>query len=261
MTTEQKEAAADALRVVIRSMMVRVKQVFKTSSATYKGFGTKELDEITENDLVRCGHRVVRLATKYLPKLGIKGVNPANIAALGMTTSVLDEAIDTQDTANRVRNESTQERVEMANALYAIIVELFDFGKDHWYTRNEAKYNDYIIYDTPGGGSTPPGTNPTPTPTSNTVEGTVAAGTTANVLSNLSPTATVKVSNNGISQFVVCITANATDACAIGTTVNPNETVTLGGPESTTNTSSGQYLNITNNDPMNEAMYSVTVTA
>ena len=254
--TEQKEAAADVLRVGIRGMMVRVKQVFKPSSATYKGFGTKELDEITENDLVRCGHRVGRLAMQYLPQLAPKGVTPILITELDSATTILDEAIDTQDTANRMRNLATHERVEMANALYAIIVELFDFGKDYWYTRNEAKYNDYIIYNTPGGGATPPDSNPI----SYTLEGTVAVSTIATVVDNLNATAVVQVTNTGFAAFVVCTTANSADVCSSGTTVQPNTTATLGADSDESSSNLGEYLKIANNDLVNEAAYSVTVT-
>ncbi|MCF8460512.1 MAG: hypothetical protein K9G46_07295 [Flavobacteriales bacterium] len=247
--TEKKDIAADALRVSIRGMMVRVKQVFKPGSATYKGFGTASLDELTDSDLVRCGNRVVRLATEHLADLAPKGVTPAVIGLLGTAVTGLDDKIDVQDTAIRTRNESTQVRVEMANVLYDIIVELFDFGKDYWYTRNEAKYNDYIIYDTPGGGANPP--------TSSTFEGNVPAGTTVNVLSDVHAASVVEVTNNGTIDFLVCISTAMAVPCMMGTTVNPGKTVTLGGPSASP--SSGSFLNITNNHPMIEAVYSVTV--
>ncbi len=247
--TEQKDVAADALRVSIRGMMVRVKQVFKPGSATHKGFGTAALDELTDSDLVRCGNRVVRLATEHIADLASKGVTPAVIGLLGIAVTGLDEAIDAQDTAIRTRNEATQERVEMANVLYRIIVELFDFGKDYWYTRNEAKYNDYIIYNTPGGGATPP--------VSVTVDGTVLAGSTVNVVSDLHTASVVEVSNNGTSDLVVCTTATVANPCTSGTTVHPGETVTLGGASATSTV--GQFLNITNPHAVNEAVYSVTV--
>ena len=169
---------------------------------------------------------------------------------LGTAVTGLDDKIDVQDTAIRTRNESTQVRVEMANVLYGIIVELFDFGKDYWYTRNEAKYNDYIIYDTPGGGATPPD--------SVTVEGTVPAGTTVNVVSDLNAASVVEVTNNGTSDFVACTTAAPANPCTAGTTVHPGKTETLGGASSSSGI--GTFLNITNPNAMIEALYSVTVT-
>jgi len=247
--TELKDAAADALKVEIRGVMVRVKKLFKEGSATYNRFGTKGMDKLADNELVRCGRRVKRMAMKYATLLAQKGLTAAMIGALDMATQLLDDAVDAQDTAIRARNEATQERVEMANVLYHIIVELFDSGKDYWYTRNEAKYNDYIIYDTPGGGATPP--------VSVTVDGTVLAGSTVNVVSDLHAASVVEVSNNGTSDFVVCTTATVADPCTSGTTVQPGETVTLGGASATSTV--GQFLNITNPHAVNEAVYSVTV--
>jgi hypothetical protein len=39
----------------------------------------------------------------------------------------------------------------LGNALYGKITEFFGFGKDYWASRDESKYNDYIIYNTPTG--------------------------------------------------------------------------------------------------------------
>ena len=59
-----------------------------------------------------------------------------------------------QEDAIRLRDNATEDRIELGNELYKKIVELFDFGKDYWITRDEAKYNDYIISDTPSGSNT-----------------------------------------------------------------------------------------------------------
>ncbi|MBI1287915.1 MAG: hypothetical protein GC178_10080 [Flavobacteriales bacterium] len=247
--TENKDAAADALKVSIRSIMVRVKQVFPVDSAKYNRFGTKGLDDMSDNDLVRCGGRVSRVATQYLTELGPKGVTAAMITDLDTLTTALDDAIDAQDTANRARHVATQERVDLANDLYANIVELFDFGKDHWITRNEAKYSDYIIYNVPGGGATPPVT---------VLTGTVAPNTTANVASDIAPDATITVKNTGTVPFKVCGSATATDPCVDGQTVNAGEQVAVTG-NSTASGPLPPFLNISNSSPDTDAQYEVTI--
>ena len=248
--TENKSAASETLKVGIRSLMVRVKQVFPTGSATYNRFGTSGLDDMSDNDLVRCGRRVSRMATQYLTELTPKGVDAAMITGLDDLTTDLDDAIDEQDTAIRARNTATQERVEQANDLYANIVELFDFGKDYWYTRNEAKYNDYIIYNVPGGGATPPAT---------VIEGTVASNTTEVVASELDPNATVTISNTGTVPFVICGSDTDTpDPCAEGETLNPSDEVVYEGGSSSTGPLPA-YLKITNADPTTEAAYQISI--
>ena len=45
----------------------------------------------------------------------------------------------------------TRDRAILGNELYALIVEMFNAGKNYWFSRNEAKYKDYVIYNTPSG--------------------------------------------------------------------------------------------------------------
>lgn len=247
--TEAKDAAADALKVGIRGIMVRVKQVFKVGSAKYKRFGTAGLDKLTDNNLVRCGRRVSRMATQYITELTPKGVNAAKIAALDVLVVALDDAIDAQDVAIRARNVGTQERADIGNELYANIVELFDFGKDHWYTRSEAKYNDYIIYNVPGGGANPP----------EVISGSVAANSTEVVASGIAPGATIYVKNVGPVAFTVCGSeTDTTDACTDGLTLQPTEELTITGNSNDVGPNP-PFLKITNNDPDTDADYELTV--
>ena len=247
--TEQKDAAADAFRTGVRSIMVRVKQVFKSGSATYNRFGTKGLDDMTDNELVRCGGRVSRMATQYLTELAAKGLTAGMITDLDALTDALDDAIDTQDEAIRARNVGTQERIELANGLYAKIVEVFDFGKDYWFSRNEAKYNDYIIYNEPGGGANPPET---------VVTGMVAPMTTENVATGIDAKATIRVKNIGSIPFMVCNSAGPSDPCMDGQTLNPDEEMeTTGGLATTPDLLPN--LNISNTHPDQEAHYEIGI--
>lgn len=147
--TEIKNESADVVKVLIRSVMVRAKNAFGESSAKYRRFGTKGLDELTDNDLLKCGKRVVRIATLFQVPLAAKGLTVAMITDLSDKAVIFDNAIDAQDDAIRQRDSATEDRIELGNALYKKIMELFDFGKDYWITRDEAKYNDYVLYDTP----------------------------------------------------------------------------------------------------------------
>ncbi len=160
--TQIKDASADALKVGIRSIMVRVKKGFGESSGKFRKFGTAGMDNMTDNDLLKCGKRVVRMATLFQPALAVPtGLTVAMITALNTKVTDFDNNIDVQDTAVRDRDIATEDRIELGNTLYAKIVEVFDAGKDYWETLDESKYNDYVIYDTP---PTPLPIPPGPTP-------------------------------------------------------------------------------------------------
>lgn len=151
--TEIKDALADQVKVAVRSIMVRAKNGFGEGSGKYNRFGTLGMNNLSDIELLQCGKRVVRMATLFLPLLAAKGLTQQMINDLATSTAQFDNAIDAQDDAVRLRDSNTAERAELGNLLYNKIVEVFEDGKDYWFTRNEAKYNDYVLYT--GGGSPP----------------------------------------------------------------------------------------------------------
>lgn len=154
--TEEKDEAADVVKVDVRSIMVRAENAFGVKAAKYRKFGTKGMDELDDNDLHRLGNRVVRVATGYLAALAEEGLTQEIIDALAAKNLVFDDAIDAKDEAVRTRDISTEDRIELGNSLYGKIVKVFNAGKDHWVNKDEAKYNDYVIYEDGSGGEEPP---------------------------------------------------------------------------------------------------------
>ena len=149
--TDIKDADADALRVLIREMMTRVVRVFPVTSGTYLEFNTAGMNELDDVNLIKCGNRVVRQATLNLTALSVKGVTLPMIDALKVQAKKLDDSFDAQQNKMLERKGKTLDRILLANSLYALIVELFSYGKNYWVTRNAVKYTDYVIYDTPSG--------------------------------------------------------------------------------------------------------------
>jgi len=62
------------------------------------------------------------------------------------TSSILDDAIDEQRQIMSVREAKTFEREETANEIYSLIAEVCEVGKKIWDGKNQAHYNDYVIY-------------------------------------------------------------------------------------------------------------------
>jgi hypothetical protein len=49
------------------------------------------------------------------------------------------------------RDVMQEERVELANSIYAKLVSYTTTGRNIWSTTNVAKYNDYLVYNTSTG--------------------------------------------------------------------------------------------------------------
>jgi len=155
LNTEEKNKCAEDTRTAIRSITVRAKNLWGENSAKYKQFGVKGLDKMTDEDLFRCAKRVIRTASDYLSELSAKGLSQEEITQLNDVLLTFDDKIDTKNEAVRERDIAAEQRAELGNELYKLITEVFDYGKDYFYSRDEAKYNDYIIYDHAGGGKKP----------------------------------------------------------------------------------------------------------
>ena len=241
--TEEKDEAADVVKVDVRSIMVRVSNGFGEKSAKYRKFGTKGMDELDDNDLHRLGSRVERVATGYLAKLEEEGLTQDIIDALADKNKVFDDAIDAKDEAVRERDISTEDRIELANSLYAKIVKVFNAGKDYWVNKDEAKYNDYVIYE---GGST-----------GGPLEGTVDGGATKNIMDGgFDDETNFLLQNTGTVSLTFCRASAGDVACSEGQAVEPGEEVEVVAADLGT----GNFLNVTNPDSAGEAgSYKVTV--
>jgi hypothetical protein len=158
-STASKNALASELKTDIRTVRTIAQNKLGVNDGLYRAFGFDDMDDMPDEQLYRLGKRVIREATAQLANLASKGLTPAMITTLTTVNTNFDNAIDAQESAIKNRDIKTQERIEKGNAVYQEIVELCNTGKDLWATTDEAKYNDYVIYDTPSG---EPETPPTP---------------------------------------------------------------------------------------------------
>jgi len=148
---EVKDATAKDTRILIRDMMSRVVNVFPVNSGNWMLFGTKGLDDVTDKDLSRVGARVARVATTFFAKLSPKGVTVDMITALNAKSINLYTDVDNHHDAELARSCAATIRVDTANELYNMIIEMFGYGKTYWSTRDYSKYKGYVIYNTPSG--------------------------------------------------------------------------------------------------------------
>jgi len=141
----------DEVKVAIRAIMTRVVSVYPVESGKWYRFGTKGLNEMKDLELSFCADTVVRMGTLYFDDIEPKGLTTDMLDDLtALTASYIQKIKDVTD-ATSARLCGTRDRAILGNELYALIVEMFNAGKNYWFSRNEAKYKDYVIYNTPSG--------------------------------------------------------------------------------------------------------------
>lgn len=149
--TELKDAKATAIRDAILPILTRAQNKFAQSPAKANSFGIGELHNYDDANLLRAARRVVRMATVYLPQLSSEGLTTAIISQLSVLASEFELLITNQEEKIARRDEIQEDRVEMGNAIFAELKKLCRSGKSAWRTTDAAKYNDYLLYDTPNG--------------------------------------------------------------------------------------------------------------
>lgn len=154
-TTDAKDAIADTLRGSVATIRTMAENKLGRESAFYRSFSFEGMDAMTDEQLYRLGKRVVREATAQLPQLASEGLTAAMVTNLLTITTNFDNAIDAQQSAVKNRDIKTQDRIVKGNIVYKEIVRLTNTGKDLFASTDEAKYNDYVLYNTPSGSAEP----------------------------------------------------------------------------------------------------------
>ena len=149
--TQLKDGTRMEFETSARSFYLAAKNTFGTESAKYRAFGNADLSSQKDADLVRNGKNIVAAANKYLPQLAGEGITAEKVANLEEVRKKFDSALDLQAAEISNRDNATEERAILANELYALLVKHSDTGKDIWANKSEARYNDYVIYNTPSG--------------------------------------------------------------------------------------------------------------
>lgn len=146
--TEKKNQLAEELRDFIKKVMVRVGLVFGYENPHYRKFGANNLSRLTDESLCRIGRRVSRIGIIYLEKLKHTGLNEAELGRLAELAGRFDEAMEDKKNRMADREIASAERADLANQIYHEVSALCNIGREIWKKKNEAKYNDYILYDT-----------------------------------------------------------------------------------------------------------------
>lgn len=153
--TADKEIKAEELRTAIRAVMTRVALKYGDKSARYRNFGTDALSRQTDADLALTAKRVVRVGKEYLDDLNAQGLTMALLDEITALNSEFKELIVSKELTVGARDIQQEDRVEAGNAIYTTLVSYTKTGQDIWVSKDVAKYNDYVLYNTASGEEEP----------------------------------------------------------------------------------------------------------
>lgn len=145
--TNAKTILRDKVLNNLRNMRERVKIVFEDGSGRYNKFGFAGISNSTDSDLLQTALRAVRCGHQYQTALNPVGVTVQYLDDLQLANTAFQDSLLAQATAISDRDIATEDRREMGNLLYAQTIRLADIGKIIWSNLDEAKYNDYVVYD------------------------------------------------------------------------------------------------------------------
>lgn len=148
--TEEKDRAREKLNTKISEIMALVALRFGKSSAHYRHFGIGNIVNLTDEQVQRSCANVVRCAMLYRNELLEVGVTQHLIDGLHSSRNEFITTLDAQGFTVRDRDIATENRIVAGNKLYQELMRYMNVGKAFWKSRNEAKYNDYIMYDETG---------------------------------------------------------------------------------------------------------------
>lgn len=149
--TAAKNAKAEQLRVAIRGVMARVEQKYLAGTSRHNRFGTSGLSEKPDPELLIAAKTVVRTGTAYLTDLSATGLTATLLAGITTLSAELETLVLDLKMKIGDRDVLQEDRVEAGNVLYQTLVTYTNTGQTIWETSDVAKYNDYVLYNTPGG--------------------------------------------------------------------------------------------------------------
>ncbi|GAB7088810.1 hypothetical protein [Marinifilum fragile] len=144
--TNAKDECRSTLVGLLGEVTFKAKLALGSGSKEYATFRFSGVDRKTDNELVAYAKHVCQTAEFFKEPLSKRNVTPELITQTTDATIALDDAIDAQAEAISIREQKSVERLAMGNELYELIVELCEVGKRIWEHKNEAFYNDYVLY-------------------------------------------------------------------------------------------------------------------
>jgi hypothetical protein len=145
--TQVKDGLKDEVLTMCRAVLTRAKIVFGTSSGKYKEMNEPSISQMEDKLLLVTSRNIALKAGQYLSDLASAGLTQSIIDDLVAKNQEFEEAIVAKKDTVAARDTAASNRIRKGNEIYALLVKYCEIGKTIYYTVDEAKYNDYIIYE------------------------------------------------------------------------------------------------------------------
>ncbi len=144
--TEAKSKALEEVQNLLVDLRFRCKYALGEQSVEYKSLRFNHIKDAKAADLILLVNHICTSCREMMDKLAARNITEANLASIEAASQTLDDAIDAQQEMRSTREAKTIEREQTANEIYATISEICEAGKNVWLNKNQACYNDYVIY-------------------------------------------------------------------------------------------------------------------
>lgn len=143
---ENKDALRNIMIVKIRDIVQCAAIKWGVYSGRYKKFSTRRVSNENDKAFLTTAKQVVLVGTEYLLELESVGLTQAMLDDLDDDCDSFHNALIAIYSAEELRDNKTQERIQKGNEIYNYVVQYCMIGKAIWDDVDEAKYNDYVIY-------------------------------------------------------------------------------------------------------------------
>jgi hypothetical protein len=145
--TEEKNAAAALCQTKVHNIRRMAANVFGEGTAKFRRFRFEGINDLLEDKRPKAYRRVLRRATDALALLTAEGLTTTLLTEFEDAIQDYDDKLEAVEDTVADRDNATEARIILGNLIYDEVVKICNTGKDYWFDKSEAKYNDYIIYD------------------------------------------------------------------------------------------------------------------
>lgn len=152
---QKKNDLRASTTTLIQTALGKVNQVHHDESAEYRAFGARKLYDVGDpgfamlcDQVSRVGQReLVDGEPEELEAYEAVGLTPAEFIAIGSEGDEFRRLMVDIRIATAEREVGTQKRLRLANPVYRALAQVSETGKSIFVSTDEARYNDYVIYD------------------------------------------------------------------------------------------------------------------
>ena len=146
---EKKDLTRLDLETKISDIMGSATLALGSSTAEFRSFRYKKTEQKSDADFLFEADFICDRADYYATELNHKGTSAADVLAIRNLLPLFKSQMKLVVNAKNNREIETQNRLVKSNEMYLQLTQICNAGKVFYQNKNEAKYNDYIIYDSP----------------------------------------------------------------------------------------------------------------